>query len=125
MSSFEVPKKNYRLSLLSQRAVAAFLAIALRLRGESLAALASPPFKPPFLPAACFFGSLPSGSGVRSAAASGSSLSSRLSKTCLAKIFGSLLDLFAMPSTMHKRAWGCKNKLVFSNTGLGHYRLKH
>src|SRR5262245_3971588 len=80
-----------------QRAFAAFRALALRLTGDIFAALAGPPFFPPCRPAAwalaSFLGAI---SGGRSAAASGSSLSSRLSNTRLAKRLGSLVGFRPM-----------------------------
>ncbi len=80
-----------------QRALAAFLAMARRFLGVRFAALALPPIFPPLRPALTAFGSLPFGSGSdRSAAASGSSLSSRLSNTRFAKRLGSLVGFLPM-----------------------------
>lgn len=62
--SYGTAKRLRRVTQRDQRARAALLALARRLRGDSVAARALPPFNPPLRPRSIAFGSLPAfGSG--------------------------------------------------------------
>lgn len=80
------------------RAAAAFLAAAFRCNGVIPAALAFPPFAPPFRPSATAAGSLPaSGSGVFGACPVASSMIRCASTLASSRSFGTFLGDFAIP----------------------------